>query len=240
MRLTGNPVTQSAATRHEIVARVSRLSQLNGSLIADQERKDAEIRYLRRVLGLVKTADAETNATNADESPKNPTFAGRLQTGSEAVAANHPRLEALLGSYGELSAHVARAKGDGSMGDDMISVTLVCASRRPRGRRNLSSKDPGQHDGGEAQAAVREAVQGARERAASVPRGAGRAHSGKTRAGRLRRRVPRRARRRARLGRGGRRRVTRAARSGAVASARERAWSVMCGVQHSRGIRHFF
>ena len=74
VRLTGNPVTQSAATRHEIVARVSRLSQLNGSLIADQERKDAEIRYLRRVLGLVKTADAQTNATNADESPKNLTF----------------------------------------------------------------------------------------------------------------------------------------------------------------------
>ena len=57
VRLTGNPVTESAATRHEIVARVARLSQLNGSLIADQERKDAEIRYLRRVLGLVKSAE---------------------------------------------------------------------------------------------------------------------------------------------------------------------------------------
>jgi len=143
VRLTGNPVTQSAATRHEIVARVSRLSQLNGSLIADQERKDAEIRYLRRVLGLVKTADAETNATNVDESPKNPTFAGRLQTGSEAVAANHPRLEALLGSYGELSAHVARAKGDGSMGDDMISVTLVCVAASAGEKKPLTRKIPG-------------------------------------------------------------------------------------------------
>ena len=142
-RLTGNPVTQSAATRHEIVARVSRLSQLNGSLIADQERKDAEIRYLRRVLGLVKTADAETNSTSADESSKNPTFAGRLQTGSEAVAANHPRLKALLGSYGELSAHVARAKGDGSMGDDMISVTLVCVAASAGEKKPLTRKIPG-------------------------------------------------------------------------------------------------
>ena len=131
VRLTGNPVTQSAATRHEIVARVSRLSQLNGSLIADQERKDAEIRYLRRVLGLVKTADAEIPG------------AGRLQTGSEAVAANHPRLKALIGSYGELSAHVARARGDGSMGDDMISVTLVCVAASAGEKPPLTRKIPG-------------------------------------------------------------------------------------------------
>ena len=49
-------VRAQAATRHEIVARVGRLSCLNGSLVADQERRDAEIRYLRRVLGLVEQA----------------------------------------------------------------------------------------------------------------------------------------------------------------------------------------
>ena len=133
VRLTGNPVTASAATRHEIVARVSRLSQLNGSLIADQERKDAEIRYLRRVLGLVKTA--------CDETPAPP--GGRLQTGSEAVAANHPRLSALIGSYGELSVSAARRSGDGSMGDDMISVTLVCVAASAGEKPPLTKKIPG-------------------------------------------------------------------------------------------------
>jgi hypothetical protein len=133
VRLTGNPVTASAATRHEIVARVSRLSQLNGSLIADQERKDAEIRYLRRVLGLVKTA--------CDETPAPP--GGRLQTGSEAVAANHPRLSALIGSYGELSVAAARKNGDGSMGDDMISVTLVCVAASAGEKPPLTKKIPG-------------------------------------------------------------------------------------------------
>ena len=112
VRFTGNPVTAEAATRHEIVARVGRLSQLNGSLIADQERKDAEIRYLRRVLGLVKSESAG-NTGGAPEETKNVAEARAPQTGSEAVAAAHPRLQALLGSYGELSTHVTRTAGTG-------------------------------------------------------------------------------------------------------------------------------
>lgn len=124
VRLTGNPVTASAATRHEIVARVARLSSLNGSLIADQERKDAEIRYLRRVLGLVKGAEAAggsgpDGAPGTDRAP---------QSGSEAVAALHPRMQALIGSYGELSTHVTRGPGTGKMGEDMLSLTLTCVA----------------------------------------------------------------------------------------------------------------
>lgn len=127
VRLTGNPVTAEAATRHEIVARVGRLSQLNGSLIADQERKDAEIRYLRRVLGLVKSESAG-NTGGALEETKNVAEARAPQTGSEAVAAAHPRLQALLGSYGELSTHVTRTAGTGKMGEDMLQLTLTCVA----------------------------------------------------------------------------------------------------------------
>jgi len=127
VRLTGNPVTAEAATRHEIVARVGRLSQLNGSLIADQERKDAEIRYLRRVLGLVKSESAG-NTGGAPEETKNVAEARAPQTGSEAVAAAHPRLQALLGSYGELSTHVTRTAGTGKMGEDMLQLTLTCVA----------------------------------------------------------------------------------------------------------------
>ncbi|EEH60216.1 uncharacterized protein MICPUCDRAFT_12662 [Micromonas pusilla CCMP1545] len=116
VRLSGNPVTSSAATRHEIVARVAKLSQLNGSLIADQERKDAEIRYLRRVLGLVKTA--------------------------AAVRAIHPRLEALLGSYGELSTHVTKTGGTGKMGEDMLELTLTCVAASAGERAPCVKKVP--------------------------------------------------------------------------------------------------
>ena len=124
VRLTGNPVTESAATRHEIDARVARLSQLNGSLIADQERKDAEIRYLRRVLGLVKGAEGAAAAGGEAEGAA----ARAPQRGTEAVQAMHPRLKALVDSYGELSTHAAKGPGTGKMGEDMLELTLVCVA----------------------------------------------------------------------------------------------------------------
>jgi hypothetical protein len=149
VRLTGNPVTESAATRHEIVARVGRLSQLNGSLIADQERKDAEIRYLRRVLSLVKNAGVDLAVAPSGDGAATAGAGGGAgagagggggaagagaaqerapQRGSEAVAANHPRLQALLGSYGELSTHTTRGPGTGKMGEDMLQLTLTCVA----------------------------------------------------------------------------------------------------------------
>ena len=125
VRLTGNPVTESAATRHEIVARVARLSQLNGSLIADQERKDAEIRYLRRVLGLVKSAEGAEGVAGGEAEGA---AARAPQRGTEAVQAMHPRLKALVDSYGELSTHAAKGPGTGKMGEDMLELTLVCVA----------------------------------------------------------------------------------------------------------------
>jgi hypothetical protein len=125
VRLTGNPVTESAATRHEIVARVGRLSQLNGSLIADQERKDAEIRYLRRVLGLVKSAEGAAALGEAEGAAA---AARAPQRGTEAVQAMHPRLRALVDSYGELATHAAKGPGTGKMGEDMLELTLVCVA----------------------------------------------------------------------------------------------------------------
>ena len=125
VRLTGNPVTESAATRHEIVARVARLSQLNGSLIADQERKDAEIRYLRRVLGLVKSAEGAEGAAGGEAEGA---AARAPQRGTEAVQAMHPRLKALVDSYGELSTHAAKGPGTGKMGEDMLELMLVCVA----------------------------------------------------------------------------------------------------------------
>ena len=138
VRLTGNPVTESAATRHEIVARVARLSQLNGSLIADQERKDAEIRYLRRVLGLVKSAEGAAAAGGEAEGAA----ARAPQRGTEAVQAMHPRLKALVDSYGELSTHAAKGPGTGKMGEDMLELTLVCVAASAGERAPQKKKVP--------------------------------------------------------------------------------------------------
>ena len=62
-------------TRHEVVARVQRLGMLNGSLIGRAERRDAEIRYLRRALD-----EAGGSAGAADA----------------AVTTRHPRIAQLL------------------------------------------------------------------------------------------------------------------------------------------------
>ncbi len=76
-RLTGNPVVETNPhTRHEVVARVQRLGMLNGSLVGHAERRDAEIRYLRRAL------DEASTATAADA--------------TAAVAERHPRMAQLL------------------------------------------------------------------------------------------------------------------------------------------------
>ena len=59
-RLSGNPVVEaSPSTRHEVVARVCRLAMLNGSLIGRAERRDAEIRYLRRALDEVRAGGGD-------------------------------------------------------------------------------------------------------------------------------------------------------------------------------------
>jgi hypothetical protein len=58
-RLTGNPVVDANPnTRHKVVARVQRLTMLNGSLVGRAERRDAEIRYLRRALDEAGGAEA--------------------------------------------------------------------------------------------------------------------------------------------------------------------------------------
>jgi hypothetical protein len=40
----------------------------------------------------------------------------------------HPRLRALVDSYGELSTHAAKGPGTGKMGEDMLELTLVCVA----------------------------------------------------------------------------------------------------------------
>ena len=66
-RLTATPLVDlNPQTRHEVVARVSRLTMLNGSLVGRAERRDAEIRYLRRAL------DEAAGAADAPAATRHP------------------------------------------------------------------------------------------------------------------------------------------------------------------------
>ena len=70
-RLSGNPVVEvNPHTRHEVVARVQGLTMLNGSLIGRAERRDAEIRYLRRALDEAGGAAGAADATVTTRHPR--------------------------------------------------------------------------------------------------------------------------------------------------------------------------
>ena len=70
-RLSGNPVVEvNPHTRHEVVARVQRLTMLNGSLIGRAERRDAEIRYLRRALDEAGGASCAADAVVTTRHPR--------------------------------------------------------------------------------------------------------------------------------------------------------------------------
>ena len=114
-RLTGNPVAAGPHTRHEIVARVGCLTALNGSVIRRTERRDAEIRYLRRVL-----TEAET----------------------PSAAAVHPRLVDLQAQHGELALGGADANGTGKLSDELLKVTLTCVAASAGERMPVEKKLP--------------------------------------------------------------------------------------------------
>jgi len=63
-RLSGNPVCGAGlGARHEVVARVRRLALLNGALVGRAERRDAEIRYLRRARDAAVAGGAPVEAS---------------------------------------------------------------------------------------------------------------------------------------------------------------------------------
>lgn len=106
VRLTGNPVAEAVemSVRYEIIARVQGLTLLNGSVVSASERKDCEIRYLRKALQKLKGffADAAGQARVRDE---------------------HPRIDALVARHGDLVTHAASAQGNGTLAS--VSVELI-------------------------------------------------------------------------------------------------------------------
>lgn len=117
-RLSGNPLAENASARHEIIARVARLTMLNGSMVTAAERKDSEIRYLRRVLQQIK--DVALDATARD-----------------TVTGANPRVDALVGTHGDLVTHAPRAPGVATLSSASVELTLRLESSQQTMRKKL-------------------------------------------------------------------------------------------------------
>jgi len=104
-RLTGNPIAQDSSARHEIIARVRHLTTLNASTVSVAERKDSEIRYLRRVLHALKDI-------SLDDARK--AFIGEA----------NPRVQELVSKHGDLVTHSAQAPGNNTLGSNCVDVVL--------------------------------------------------------------------------------------------------------------------
>ena len=117
-RLSGNPLAESASARHEIIARVARLAVLNGSMVTVAERKDSEIRYLRRVLQQLKDVALDTSARNV-------------------VSDTNPRVDALVNTHGDLVTHATRAPGVATLASASIELNLRLESSQHSMRKKL-------------------------------------------------------------------------------------------------------
>lgn len=139
LRVSGNPVVEGGApTRFEVVARITRLALLNGASVGRSERREAEIRYLRRALdeGRAEEAGGETTVTP----PARP-------GGAAPAPAAHPRLACLLAAHGDLApgvapAGAARPVGGARLADDMLSLTLRVVAPQAGERADAERRVP--------------------------------------------------------------------------------------------------
>lgn len=119
LRLSGNPLLATAedGERYQVIARMPGLTFLNGSVVDDVERRDAELHYLRTVV---------------------------LQCGQDAaLQAHHPRLAALQSKYGFMGDTVGKFTdvqiGFAPMESSMVTVclTMVMEGRSIRHTKRL-------------------------------------------------------------------------------------------------------
>ncbi|KAK3261541.1 hypothetical protein CYMTET_29556 [Cymbomonas tetramitiformis] len=136
LRLTENALKSStgggvAMVRLEIVARVAQLKVLNSSAVGPNERRDAEIRYLRRILGEAQSAAPDASVEEA---------AAKASTSTA-----HPRCEELVQQYGHLTTHASDGQGaeTGTLSNTMLSLTLQCVAASAGERPPQTKKLPG-------------------------------------------------------------------------------------------------
>ncbi|TVU18414.1 hypothetical protein EJB05_34510, partial [Eragrostis curvula] len=121
VRLSDNPIADPAkggATRFVLVARLGKVKTLNGSEVSPRERKEAEIRYVRLVMG------KESNDP-------------------EEIKRLHPRFAELKAFHGiEDEKPTSSTSGPQKMASGLISITLKCVGLSMGEKQPLTKKLP--------------------------------------------------------------------------------------------------
>ncbi|KAK3137774.1 hypothetical protein QOZ80_5BG0457050 [Eleusine coracana subsp. coracana] len=122
IRLSDNPIADPAkggAPRFVLVARLGKVKILNGSEVSPRERKEAEIRYVRLVMGKTESNDPEE------------------------IKRLHPRFAELKAFHGiEDEKPTSSTSGPQKMASSLISITLKCVGPSMGEKQPLTKKLP--------------------------------------------------------------------------------------------------
>lgn len=122
VRLSDNPIsnpTKGGALRYMFIARLSKITMLNGSEVKDRERKDSEIRYVRFVMT---------------------TMQGKSE---EEIAREHPRFAELKARH-DISDErwPVGVTGPQKMAAGLLSITLTCIGASAGEKAPITKKLP--------------------------------------------------------------------------------------------------
>lgn len=122
VRISDNPIadpSKGGAPRFVLVARLGKVKILNGSEVSARERREAEIRYVRLVLGKAESTDPEV------------------------IKRLHPRFAELKAFHGiEDEKPTSRTLGPQKMASGLISITLRCVGASMGEKQPLTKKLP--------------------------------------------------------------------------------------------------
>uniref|UniRef100_A0A0D9WBT8 CAP-Gly domain-containing protein n=2 Tax=Leersia perrieri TaxID=77586 RepID=A0A0D9WBT8_9ORYZ len=122
VRLSDNPIADPAkggVPRFVLIARLGKVKVLNGSEVSLRERREAEIRYVRLVMGKAESHDPEE------------------------IKRLHPRFAELKAFHGiEDEKPISRIAGPRKMASGLISITLKCVGPSMGEKQPLTKKLP--------------------------------------------------------------------------------------------------
>ncbi|GMH33419.1 hypothetical protein BSKO_01253 [Bryopsis sp. KO-2023] len=108
VRVTKNPLTvEKKCSRYEIVARVAKLTFLNGATVSSSERVDCERRYLSQVAGALSLGK---------------------ENDRDDILSSHPRYDDLVEVHGEICAISETFGAPQTLGDFMVELKLTCVA----------------------------------------------------------------------------------------------------------------
>lgn len=133
LRLQRNPVLGEVSppvARRTVIARLPRLTALNGSAVRSIERDTAERAYLRQCLLAVLERAGEEGAADDDALARATRGEIALLPGAvmDDLRRAHPRFDALVDKHGPPSLAGADEAGPRTIGQDLCALTLRCVA----------------------------------------------------------------------------------------------------------------